>query len=176
MRNLPSHLVVLLMDVPIEDGDVVPLAQDVDGSCTVFCHPVPSGVQVEEWPVREHYDLHIRGGTGQVGGEPLELCIAQNPARLGDVVERDEMDPFMIELVPRLAERLAVRIAAIKRGVMLTGDEANILDLERGHDFLETRHPGASLSGVVGRVREVSGKDDEVWLQIDRVDRGHGVL
>jgi hypothetical protein len=60
--------------------------------------------------VREHNDLHIGGGARQVGGEPLELGIAQNATGLRDVIERDEVDPLVIERVPRLADRLAVRV------------------------------------------------------------------
>ena len=116
---------VLLMDVAIEYGDVVSLAQQIDGARAVFRRPVPRGVEVEQRPVREHHEGHFGRNAGEVGGEPLELRVAQDPARLRDIVERDEMDSLVVERVPRLTEGLAVRIAVVEGRVVLARDETH---------------------------------------------------
>ena len=47
---------------------------------------------------------------------------------------------------------------------MLSGHEANILDLELARDFAELRKALPPLLRIVGRVRKIAGKYDEIGL------------
>src|SRR5262249_13394695 len=90
--------------------------------------------------------------------------------------ERDEVDPLVIEGVVRLPERLDERLATVERRIVLAGEEAQRLDLERGDDLLELREPLTPLLRVVGRARQIAREDEEVGLRLHRVERRHRLL
>ena len=49
----------------------------------------------------------------EVRGEPRELFVSDLRARIGDVVEDDEMNALVVECVMRLAEELLKRLAVV---------------------------------------------------------------
>jgi len=67
--------VMLLVDVPVEDGDVLPVLEQVDGLAAVLGGPVPRRRQVEERPVGEDND-GASGRSGLRSREPVHLSVA----------------------------------------------------------------------------------------------------
>src|SRR5207248_6454933 len=53
VRDLAGLEVMLLVDVAVEDRDVLPVLQQVDGLAAVPGRPIPRGRQIEERPVGE---------------------------------------------------------------------------------------------------------------------------
>ena len=57
---------------------------------------------------------------------------------------------------------------------MLTGHEADVLYLELADDVLELGKALPAHLGIVGRMRQVAGEDNEVWLFRQAVYGGNG--
>ncbi len=112
----------------------------------------------------------------QISLQPRELRVADDRARVRDVVEDDEVHALVVEGVVQLAEELLEGLAVVERGVVLAGQIPHGLHLEPAGDVLEALHALLPLFGVVGRVREVAGEDDEVRLLLEAVDGGDGFL
>jgi hypothetical protein len=89
--------------------------------------------------------------------------------RLRHVVEGYKVHALVVERVVQVVERLAVGVPVVRRRVVLAGQESNVLHFEAGGDLPYAPQPRLALGGVVGRVRQVPGEDDEVRLDIDRV-------
>src|SRR5258708_3192792 len=104
VRDGAGAEVVLLMDVPVEDGHVLPVLQQIDGLAAVFRGPVPLRGQVEERPVGEYDDGRGGGQRPEVREEPVELRLADGRLRVGDVVEHGEGNPFVGKREGRGAE------------------------------------------------------------------------
>src|SRR6266550_3402157 len=117
VRDVPGHLMVLLMDVPVEDGHVLVGHERLDRRRAVARRPVPVGSEVEERAVGEHDDRRFLVVLPEVGAEPLDLVVAQLAGRVGDVVDHDEVHALVIERVMRLAEELLERLGPIERGI-----------------------------------------------------------
>ncbi len=176
MGDMPGHLVVLLMDVSVEHRHVLVRHQEFDRLGAVARRPVPLRREVEQRPVSQDDDRRAALLLLQVRGEPRQLLVADQGARVGDVVQRDEMHAFVVEAVVGGAEELLERLAIVEGSVVLPRHEAHGLDLELAHDGLEFRHALPALHRVVGRVREIAGEHDEVGLIVEGVHRGHGLL
>jgi hypothetical protein len=71
--------------------------------------------------------------------DPLQLLVAYQRARIGNVVQRVEMHARVVEGVVGLTEELPVGLVPAERSVVLAGHEADVLDLELADDFLELR-------------------------------------
>src|SRR5476649_718505 len=176
MGDVAGHVVVLLMDVAVEHHDVLVRHQQVDRLGAVGRGPVPVRHQVEQRAVGQHDDAVVGLALLEVGGQPRELLVAQLGARVGDVVERDEVHALVVERVVRRAKELLEGGALVERGVVLAGQEAHVLDVEGGDDFLEALHARAALGAVLGRVGQVTGEDDEVGLLRQAVHRDDGLF
>src|SRR5437899_6953868 len=125
VRYVARHLVVLLMNVPVEDGYILVRHQRINHHGAILGGPVPIGIEIEEWPVRQHNDARIRLLLPQVGFEPVELRLANDSPRIGDIIEHYEMDVLVIKCVIEFAEELLIRIPTIERSVVLAGHEMN---------------------------------------------------
>ena len=62
------------------------------------------------------------------------------------------------------SEEFLKRLTVVERSIVLSGHEANILDLELARDFAELRKALPPLLRIVGRVRKIAGKYDEIGL------------
>jgi len=173
MRDGAGAEVVLLMDVPVEDGHVLPVLQQIDGLAAVLRGPVPLRGQVEERPVGEHHDGCLGGQRLEIRQEPVELRVADGRLRIGDVVEHGEVKPLVVKRVMCRPEVLLERLALVERGVVLAWHVALHGRLQSRDDSLELAHALVALGLVVGGVGQVAGEDDEIGLLRERVDRIH---
>ena len=122
MRDVAGHVVQLLMNVAEEDGDVVIRRQQVDDLLAVGGGPVPLGLQIDRagarrrrWaPRRRACERSLRSQAS---------CSSPTGHRIGDVVERDEVDALMIERLVQIAEEFLVGRAGVRTGVVLAGHE-----------------------------------------------------
>src|SRR6478736_2193752 len=83
VRDVPGHVVVFLVDVAIEHGDVLERHQHLDCLGAVARRPVPLGREVEERPVREHHDARVLGLRREILREPSELLVADARGGIG---------------------------------------------------------------------------------------------
>lgn len=112
------------MDVPVEHHDVAVGHQEFDRSGAVSGGPVPGGLQVEQLAMRQHDDAVVGFALLEIGRQPGELCVAQPGARIGNIVEHDEMHALVVERVMRRAEEFPVGLAGVERGIVLARHEA----------------------------------------------------
>src|SRR5215475_1373534 len=122
---MARHLVVLLMNVTVEDGYILVRHQRIDNCRAVPGGPVPIGIEIKQWPVRQHDDARIRLLLFQVGFKPVELRLTNNGARIRDIIEDYEVHALVIECVIEFTEELLIRVTTIKRSVVLAGHEMN---------------------------------------------------
>src|ERR1700736_4529465 len=99
MRDMARHLVVLLMNVPVEDGYILVRHQRINYPGAIPGTPIPIGIEIEKWPVRQHNDARLRLLLLQVGFEPVELRLANDSPRIRDIIEDYEMDALVIKCV-----------------------------------------------------------------------------
>ena len=59
---------------------------------------------------------------------------------------------------------------------MLARHETHVAHLEFAHDLLEFGQPPAALRRIVGGMREIARKHDEIRLAFEAVDRGDRLL
>src|SRR5262249_27610784 len=115
------------------------------------------------WDVSEDHDRDAVGEAREVGAQPGELIVSQDPEALAgtlarDVDEADEMHSVVVEAVPALAfgaraETLQV-FRLVADDVVFAGDAEDLADL----GFLEDLRDGVELPG--GReVGQVAGMD-----------------
>ena len=79
--------------------------------------------------MREHDDRRGRVERLQIVLEPSQLCAPDHGHRIGNVVERDEVNAFVVERVVQVAEELAVNDAGVGCGVVLARHELDHLQL-----------------------------------------------
>jgi hypothetical protein len=53
---MAGHLVVLLMNVPVEDGYILVRHQRINHHRAIPGSPVPIRIEIKQWPVRQHND------------------------------------------------------------------------------------------------------------------------
>jgi hypothetical protein len=80
----------------------------------------------------------------------------------------------VIESLVRGPEEFAEGLAAVERCVVLARHEVQLLRVQAGDDVAEPGHALAALLRVVGAVRQVAGKADEVGRLGQRIDGRHG--
>ena len=112
--------------------------------------------------MRQHDDAIVGFALLEIGRQPGELCVAQPGARIGNIVEHDEMHALVVERVMRRAEEFPVGLAGVERGIVLARHEAHVFYAQRQNDLAEALHAGAALLRVIGRVGKIAGEDDEV--------------
>src|ERR1700676_4412878 len=139
MRDVTRHVVVFLMDMAIERRHVLKRHEQFDGLAPVARRPLPLRKEVEKRPMRKDDDPRRRVQRLQLRFEPSELLIAQT-AWIGHIVQGNEVNAFVLEGVPGVAERFPVGSTKIEPGVVLTRHEVNILNLELADDLLEFLH------------------------------------
>ncbi len=86
------------------------------------------------------------------------------------------MHALVVEAVMRLAEIFLECGPIVERGIVFSRHEADSLDVEAADDVAHLGHAAAALLGIVGRVRQVAGEDDEVGRRLKRVHCSHGFL
>jgi len=59
VRDVPSHVVVFLVNVPVENRHVLKWHQGVDNRRPVTGCPIPIGCQVKQWAVRQNDDSRV---------------------------------------------------------------------------------------------------------------------
>ena len=170
MRDVARHLVMLLVDVAVEHGDIRMGHQQLDRLRTVARRPIPLWIKVEQRTMRENDDRRVPLLHAQISLQPGQLRLADPRGRIRDVVQRDEMHALVVEAVMRRPEELGPRFAAVERCIMLAGHEADVLILQPASDLLELRQPPPPLGRVVSRVREITGEHNEVRLHRQGVD------
>src|SRR5258708_39811146 len=69
-----------------------------------------------------------------------------------------------------IAEDLAIGVAAIGAGIVLSRQEAQLFDVELRDDVAEGLHPVAASGSVVGLLRKIAREADEVRFAGCRVD------
>lgn len=74
--------------------------------------------------MRQHDDAVVGFALLEIGRQPGELCVAQPGARIGNIVEHDEMYALVVERVMRRAEEFPVGLAGVERGIVLARHEA----------------------------------------------------
>ena len=107
-------VVVLLVNVPVEDGHVAVRQQEVDRLPAVEGGPVPPGIEIEQGAVGKDDDRGILPVLIEIGGKPGELLVADQGPRFGHVVNYDKMHPLVVEGVMRVAEKFPVRLAVVE--------------------------------------------------------------
>jgi hypothetical protein len=128
MSDVACHVVVLLVDMAIEHHDVLVRHQEIDRLGAVCGRPVPLWIQVEQRPVRQHHDAVVGLALLEIGRQPGELLVAELGARIGNIVEYDEMHALVVERVVQGAEELLIGLALVERGIVLARHEAHVLD------------------------------------------------
>ena len=176
MFDAPGCMVMLLMDVAVEHGHVVAPLQDLDRLRAVGGRPVPLWIEVEQRPVGEDDDTGVLRLALEIRGQPRELVLADRRPGIRDVVERDEMHPFVIEGVMGRAEEFLEGLAVVERSVVLAGHELDILHLELADDGTNLVHAFTPDLAVLGGMGEVAGEDDEIRRFLQTVHRGHRLL
>ncbi len=162
MRDVPGHLVVLLVDVAVEHRHVRVRHQQVDHLCAVARGPVPLRIEIEQRPVREHHDGRMRGHRAQVRRQPCQLRLAHARGRVRHVVDGDEMHALVIEGVVCAAEQFAVGGTVVQRSVVLARHVVHHRYLEAGGDVAELRQAAAPFVHVFGDVGQVAGEHHEI--------------
>src|SRR6266446_3174193 len=162
VRDMPGHLVVLLMDVPIEHRDMRVWQQQIDRLRTVARSPIPLRIQIEQGTVREDDDVRILRLLFEVRRKPLQLLLADQRARVRYVVQGDKMHALVVERVMRLAEKLLIRFTAIEGSVVLARHEADVLYLELADDLLELGKALPAYFRVVGGMGQVAREYNKV--------------
>lgn len=165
--------VVLLVNVSVEHRRARTCRKYFDRLRSIWRGPVPLRHQIEQRPMSEDHERRVHRKLGEVFLEPIELSVAQVRLRIGDVVERDEVHALVVERIVRGSKVLLKRFAVIDRSVVLAREEVHVLDVQLGNDALELGHARAPQLGVVGRVRQIAGEDDEVRLPRGVVDGLH---
>jgi len=83
------------------------------------------------------------------------------------------MHTFVIECVVRRAEERLIGFAVVEGSIVLTRHEPHGLGLKILYDLLKLAHTLTTLYRVIGRVRKIASKHDEVGLVVEAVDRSH---
>src|SRR5262249_5916134 len=95
MSDVARHMMVLLVDMPVEYGHILVRHQRIDHALGVGSRPVPLRIEIEQRSMRQH----DYGGIGfqrlQVCLEPLQLRVPDYRSRIGHVIEDYEMDSLM---------------------------------------------------------------------------------
>jgi hypothetical protein len=169
-------VMVLLVNMAVENGDVLVRKQHIDDLRAVLRGPVPLGGETEERPVREHHDGRVVADLPQIGGQPVDLRVAHGTDWIRHVVERDEVHALVIERVVRGAEGLPVGGPRVPRGVVLSRHEVQRLHLQTGDDLLEFAQPLAAYGAVVGGVSQIAREHDEVGACRNPVHGFDGLL
>src|SRR4051812_11678229 len=118
----------------------------------------------------KHDDAPILFLPRQIRRKPFQLGGADACTGIRDVVQRDEMNAFMIEGIIRLAEKFLEGSAIVQRSIMLAGNEPQVSYLQSANDVAELRQALAALLWVVRGMGQIAGKDDEIGLRLQRVD------
>ena len=172
MTDVAGHVVVLVVNVAVEDGDIGMRGQQVDGRLPVPRRPVPLRVEREQGSMRQHDDGRLLRLAGEVLAEPVELRLAQHRRRQRRVVEDDEVNALVIEgVVQGTTEHFQIRLTAIQGCVVLAGEEPDLRHSQPGRDLAHFAQPRTTQLGIVGCLGQVASEDDEIRLGSQRVDR-----
>jgi hypothetical protein len=101
----------------------------------------------------EHDDELFHVELLQIRAKPGELSLADRRARIGHVVQHDEVDSLVVEGVVELAEKLLVRLSRVERSVMFACHKTEVLHLEPADDLLELGHSFPTLVVVIRGMR-----------------------
>jgi len=182
MCDVTGCKVIYLVNVPVEHGDLGVRIQNVDRRLTVARRPVPLGRKIKKGTMGKYDHRRVGVLLGQILFEPCELIIAERGARIGDIVEHDEMNALVIERVIRVTKELTIGGTTIQRGIMLTRHEVHGLDIEVADDFPEFAQAPTPFRGIIGGMGQVAREHDEVRWCLQRVDgvdslrQGRGAL
>ena len=119
--DVPGRVVMLLVDVPVEDGHIGEWKQQIDRLLRVARRPIPLRIQIEEGRCARHDDPRVGLELREVVLEPRDLRITKYRGGVGDVVQRDEVDPLVVEGVMHLSEDLLIDLPLVGGGVVLPG-------------------------------------------------------
>src|SRR5205085_12047506 len=175
VRDVPGHVMVLLMDMAVEHRYVLLRHEELDRLRAVARRPVPLRHQLEEWAMSEDDDRLVGRLRLQISRKPRELLIADLRARVRHVIDDDEMHAFMLEAVARATEEFLECFSIVERRVVLARHEIQRLHVEVADDLFELGEALSTLDGVIGGVRQIAGEDDEVGLLAEAVDRLNGL-
>ena len=121
----------------------------------------------------EHDDGLPRRLGGEVRLPPQQLRVAQNRGRVGRVVEHDEMNALVVKrVVHRATENLLIRLAAIKRRVVLARHVA-YWHVDSARHLAKLAEPGSTHFRVIRRVRQIPREHHEVGLVTQSIYGGN---
>src|SRR4030095_12136545 len=94
--------------------------------------------------------------------QPLQLFFTYSSPWIGDVVQHDEMNAFVIEGVMKVAEKLLVCFTTIQRSIVFPRHKPHCLHVELAHNVAEFGHAVPAYLPIIRRLCEVAGEDNEI--------------
>jgi hypothetical protein len=138
--RVPFLVLVIAMDVSLQHGYIFIGRENVHHVVAIAGKPLPFRLQIEQGPVSEDDNgSHFRK-AGKVLLQPGQLLRPDLGLRSRDVIERDEVDPAMIERVVGFLEKLAVELSAVQAGVVLAWNVHHFADLHAAGNLLKLLH------------------------------------
>src|SRR5882672_5103170 len=126
VRDMPGHLMVLLVDVAVEHGHVAIRHQELERLGAVARRPVPLRHEIEQRPVSEDDDGRVLVLLGEIRLDPRELGLADARRGVANVVDGDEVNALVIEAVMARPEEFLPRLAVVEGSIVLAGHKAHV--------------------------------------------------
>src|SRR5579885_1109007 len=130
----------------------------------------------------QYDDRSAAGAFGQFARQPSALTLADGDLGIRYVVQRDEGYALVFEGVKAGAEEFVKRLALVQRGVVLAGQEPDLLDRQTAGDFAKLLHAPAPLGAVLRGLGQVARKDHKVRRlrqvihRLDGADKGGAIM
>lgn len=114
VRDMPGHVVVFLVDMPVKHGHILVRHHDGQGLVAVTRCPIPFRCQIKQRTVREHYYRGIRLLLRQIRFEPIEAGITNARSYFLHIIHNREMDVVVVKGIVGFSKKLFVRSPVVQ--------------------------------------------------------------